>query len=211
MISALLRKEPKHVDPKSFWEPFLGSALTGSAYSALGGTSRLKNFWITKALRCCCGHHILQNLGVLASTLSFTSIRCLMEFRMCRQYVAVDIVLRSGTGQVIQFFSLRSDTDQACGGENTTVKFPEMRIPLKFGTIMKKKFLHMVVDEELRCPELGIDDASHSSLAQETHEKFVEIESTTIYSTGRYIIRDEGKMSKEQLGQNSFLKDSTVK
>jgi hypothetical protein len=130
---------------------------------------------------------------------------------MCRQSVAVDIVLRSGTGQVIQFFSMRSDTDKACGGENTTVKFPGMGIPLKFGTVMKKKFLHKVVEGELRCPEIGIDDGYHSSLTQDTREKFVEIESTTIYSTGRYIVRDECKMSKEQLGQNSFLKKCTVK
>lgn len=135
---------------------------------------------------------------------------------MCvfRQSAAVDIVLRSRTGQVAQYFRLRYDTDKPSGGENTLVHISGRAEPDQFGTVMAKNFLWMIDEEDLMTPELERFAGGISLTDLKTINKgkrFVEFESVVVYSTIRYLIRDDGGISRDQLGRSVYHSGCTPK
>ena len=117
--------------------------------------------------------------------------------------------MRSGTGQVIQYFRLRSGYDKPAGGENTRVNLCSPGVnAVQFGTVMVKRFLVEIDPENLMCKEISDfhgdisgDLQCMSGAATKTLKRF---DNMVVYSTGRYIIRDEGKISKEDLSRNYF-------
>jgi hypothetical protein len=141
----------------------------------------------------------------------------------CRQFAGADIVLRTGSGKVIQYFQLRSGFDKHAGAENTRVNLsPDGVEAERYGTVKLKNFLVDIDPEELWCKE--IEDAIKSSdpsldpkeVLQRLHAsirgdadkskggdlyRFVKL---IVYSTGRYILRDEGDMSTREMSRNYF-------
>ena len=147
----------------------------------------------------------------------------------CRQFAGADIVLRTGSGKVIQLFQLRSGFDQQAGAENARVNLSPDGVQAEtYGTVKLKNFLVDIDPEQLWCKE--IEDAIKSSdpsldpkqVLQQLHDnvrgdadkseggnlyRFLKF---IIYSTGRYILRDEGKMSSEEMGKNFFYENTTL-
>lgn len=152
-------------------------------------------------------------VGLFAHCFDLLILVLMHFFCVCRQYGAADIVLRSCTGQVIQYFRMRSDTDKPCGGENSTHHVPHQDAPAKFGTVMAHKFLFQVNEEELMCAEImaAAGNILEELKAMNGGKSLVQCEKLVVYSSGRYIIRDEGKISKENLGKNYFCSNFTVK
>lgn len=121
----------------------------------------------------------------------------------------MDITLRSCTKEVIQYFKLRSGYDKHCGGENTRVNLETDAVDaVNFGTVKVKKFLVSIAKGKLMCPE--IEDLAKVTLEElEAMHGADDVvlkcfDSLVFYSTGRYIIRDEGGISKDELSQNYF-------
>ena len=140
-----------------------------------------------------------------------------------RQFAGADIVLRTGSGKIIQYFQLRSGFDKHAGGELSRVNTsPDGLDAEMYGTVKMKEFLIKVDPEELLCKE--IEDAINSvglsldpkALLAEIHasiqgdpdrgtvRELVRIGGFIIYSTGRYILRDEGGMSTAEMSKNFF-------
>ena len=144
-------------------------------------------------------------------------------FHACRQFAGADIVLRTRSGKVIQLFQLRSGFDKQAGAENARVNLSPDGVEAEtYGTVQLKNFLVDIDPEELWCKE--IEDAIKSSdpslnpreELQKLHDsvrgaadkseggnlyRFVKL---IVYSTARYILRDEGDMSKAEMGKNYF-------
>ena len=147
----------------------------------------------------------------------------------CRQFAGADIVLRTGSGKVIQLFQLRSGFDKQAGAENARVNLsPDGVEADTYGTIKFKNFLVDIDPEELLCKE--IENAIKSSnptldpkqVLQELHAnirgdadkskggdlyRFLKF---IVYSTGRYILRDQGNMSDAEMSKNYFYEDHTL-
>lgn len=123
----------------------------------------------------------------------------------------MDITLRSCTNEVIQYFRLRSGCDKHCGGETTRINLRSDGVDaVEFGTVMVRNFIVEIIEERLMCPEIQKVGKVSSADLECMHRglKLVQFEKANVYSSGRYVIRDEGKVSKEEMGKN-FEKAST--
>jgi hypothetical protein len=138
-------------------------------------------------------------------------------------------VLRTGSGKVIQYFHLRAGFNKQAGAENTRVNLsPDGVEAERYGTVQLKNFLVDIDPDELWCKE--IEDAIKSSdpsldpkeVLQQLHAsvrgdadksqggnlyRFMKF---IVYSTGRYILRDEGNMSTREMSKNYFHGEKTL-
>jgi hypothetical protein len=126
-----------------------------------------------------------------------------------RQSAAIDLVLRSGTGHVLQFFRLRSGFDRRAGAESTRAYVDEEEVA-HFGTVYPRLFLTRIFKDKLLSPEIQNAAGDIRQILEEIYDKLhgssesclIRMHHMVVYTSGRYIIRDEGHLSKDMLGRN---------
>jgi hypothetical protein len=124
---------------------------------------------------------------------------------------------------MIQYFYLRAGFDKHAGGELTRVNVsPDGLQAEKYGTVMMENFLVKIDPEELLCQEIEEAIKTHDQslepqkVLKEIHasiqgnedrgkvRELVRIGRFVVYSSGRYIIRNSGEISKRELSKNFF-------
>jgi len=132
-----------------------------------------------------------------------------LNILMNRQSAAIDLVLRSGTGHVLQFFRLRSGFDRRAGAESTRAYVDEKEVA-HFGTVYPKLFLARIFKDKLLSPEIQKAAGDIQEILNEIYENLhgssesclIRMHHLVVYTSGRYMIRDEGHLSKDMLGRN---------
>jgi hypothetical protein len=165
----------------------------------------------------------VQYPGFVPSTSPSTIMNLHCDVLAYRQFAGADLVLRTGSKQVMQLVNLRDGFDKWACGElarvNVSTDGGEVE---EFGTIMMKEFLILVDPEELSCEE--IETALKTSnplvdskaLLQEIHASvkgdvdkddggdLVRVGKFNVYSTARRILEYVGKMTRTELSRNYF-------
>jgi len=167
--------------------------------------------------------------GFVPSTSPSTIMKLHCDVLAYRQFAGGDIVLRTGSKEVMQFVNLRDGFDKWAGGElarvNVGIDSDQVEA---FGTIMIKEFLILVDPEALSCVE--IEEALKTSnplfdskaLLQEIHASIkgdvdrddggdlVRVGKFNVYSTARRILEYIGKMSRTELSRNYFTSEISL-
>ena len=140
-----------------------------------------------------------------------------------RQYGGADLVLRSGSGQVIQCVNLREEYSEWACGELARVNVGDK--VETFGTIMMNNILILVDPEELSCKEIAeaLPTVDTQRLLREIHASIkngvdrrdggdlVRVGKFNMYSTARRILETVGKMKNTELKKDWFNTDITLK
>jgi hypothetical protein len=161
--------------------------------------------------------------GLVKSTILFSMVMILHNVPALRQFAGADITLRTQSGTMIQYFRLRAGFDKHAGGELTRVNVsPDGLQAEKYGTVMIENFLVKIDPEELLCQEIEEAMKTHDQslepqkVLKEIHasiqgnedrgkvRELVRIGRFVVYSSGRYIIRNSGEISKRELSKNFF-------
>ena len=129
-----------------------------------------------------------------------------------RQSAVADITLRMPSGEFVQYVKQRSGRDKHAGAETSRVN--KGNGLETFGTVMIKKFIIPVDPDKLMCPE--IEAAVGFSIEEELKQmlgdrRFLMMSGVVVYSSGRYVVRNEGMVSTEELSKNMLFSKTTLK